>query len=88
MALVREDLHGIYVQAGGYYARPGGVRGYMHAYDMSNGGLVKGMKVKAKHMGGSPIIKLTLADGTHRYWYICGSILSGDGPRCHPGING
>jgi hypothetical protein len=32
------DSQGIFVRAGGYVARPGAVRGYSHAMDISDGG--------------------------------------------------
>ena len=69
MALVREDDEGIYVISGGVTARPGAVRGYGHAYRMDDGGLVKGDKVSASHIGGTPMVRLKLPDGTVTRWF-------------------
>lgn len=72
LTLVRSDERGLFVRAGGYVARPGGVRGYDHAYNMSDGGLRTGDHVKAHHIAGSPIVKLRLSDGTVLHWYTRG----------------
>jgi len=69
MALVREDDEGIYVISGGVTARPGAVRGYGHAYRMDDGGLAKGDKVSASHVGGTPMVRLKLPDGTVTRWH-------------------
>jgi hypothetical protein len=69
MALVREDDEGIYVISGGVKARPGAVLGYGHAYRMDDGGLSKGDKVAASHVGGTPMVRLKLPDGTVTRWF-------------------
>lgn len=65
---VWKDEHGIYIKTGGYVFRPGGIRGYDHAYDMDDGGLKEGDTVKAHHMSQTRTAKLVLADGTFRHW--------------------
>lgn len=71
MSVVRQDEKGIYVICDGSLARPGDVNGYSHAYDMSDGGLKKGDRIKARHIGGTPLVKVSAADGeTYRYWYM------------------
>lgn len=77
LATVREDKDGIYINTGGYRFRPGGVRGYDHAYDMSDGGLTKGDKIKAAHIGGSPLCRIRLIDNTY-YWHSDGRYKYGD----------
>lgn len=69
MALVREDDEGLYIISGGVTARPGAVRGYGHAYRMDDGGLVKGDKVNACHIAGTPMVRLKLPDGTVTRWF-------------------
>ena len=69
MALVREDDRGLYVISSGVTARPGAIRGYGHAYRMDDGGLAKGNKVNARHVGGTPMVRLKLPDGTVTRWY-------------------
>lgn len=69
MAVIREDDRGLFVRAGGYRGRPGGVLGYDHALDMSDGGLKAGDRVKARHISQSPLIKLRLDDGRVLFWY-------------------
>lgn len=68
MSLIRQDDRGIYVQTGGYRFRPGDKNGYSHAYTMDDAGLQPGDRVKARHIGGSIIAKITLADGGVRHW--------------------
>lgn len=67
-SLVRSDENGIYIKTGGHKFRPGAVNGYYHAYRMDDGNLKAGDKVKARHIGGSPLAKLTLADDTITRW--------------------
>lgn len=67
-AKVHEDEHGVFIRTGGYLFRPGGVRGYDHAYDMSDGGLKKGDTIKAAHIGGTQMARLRFEDGSKRYW--------------------
>jgi len=69
LTLVRKDAKGLYVRAGGYVARPGPVSGYSHAYDMSDGGLVEGNRVKARHWAQTPLTKIFLADGRVLHWH-------------------
>ena len=68
MTLVREDAEGIYVRAGGYGFRPGGIVGHSHVRRMDDGGLKPGDKAKARHLSGSTTGVLTLPDGTKRFW--------------------
>jgi hypothetical protein len=69
MSVIHGDVRGLCVIAGGYKARPGGVTGYDHAYDMSDGGLKIGDRVKARHVSGAPLIRITLADGRKLHWH-------------------
>lgn len=69
MSTVHQDARGIYIITNGGIYRPGNVSGYAHAWDMSDGGLKKGDKVKTRAIGGSPIAKISLTDGTARYWH-------------------
>jgi hypothetical protein len=69
MSLIRQDALGLFVIAGGYKARPGPVRGYDHAYDMSDGGLKAGDRPVARHIAGTPLIRITLADGRKLVWH-------------------
>lgn len=66
---VRKDDKGLYVIAGGYVARPGEVAGYAHAYDMSDGGLREGDRVKARHVSQTPLTEITPEDGKKLRWY-------------------
>ncbi len=68
MAKIWQDERGVYVKAGGYVARPGAVVGYMHAYNMGDYGLTKGRTVKAQHIAGTPLVKVTIG-GAVRYWH-------------------
>ena len=68
LALVREDGKGLYLVAGGYKCRPGAAVGFSHAFDMSDGGLKPGMKVKARHVSQSPYNRITLEDGRKLVW--------------------
>lgn len=68
-SLVREDEQGLFIKTGGYQFRPGNVTGYDHAYRMDAGGLKPGDYVTARHIGGSPIARITLADGTNIHWH-------------------
>jgi hypothetical protein len=68
MPKVKEDDQGIFIQTGGYIFRPGDINGCAHAYEMDDGGLRKGDDVKARHVAGSQLAKLKLADGSVRYW--------------------
>jgi hypothetical protein len=69
MSLIRKDSVGIYVVAGGYTSRPGGVAGYDHAYAMHDAGLLAGDHVKTHHISGSPLTKVTTNDGMVVYWH-------------------
>lgn len=68
MTTVRSDERGLFIRAGGYVARPGNVAGHSHVYRMDAANLQAGDKVKARHLAGSPILKLTLQDGTVLHW--------------------
>lgn len=68
MALVKEDEKGLFIQAGGYIARPGPIAGWMHAVKMDDGGLKKGDHVKARHKSGTPLNVITLKNNEKRYW--------------------
>jgi len=72
MTLVRQDDESLYIIVGGVTARPGAVNGYAHAMRMDDGGLVKGDKIKAKHVGGSELVCITLPEGEKTYWYSQG----------------
>ncbi|HEX8350411.1 MAG TPA: hypothetical protein VF598_10655 [Hymenobacter sp.] len=69
MSKVKQDADGIFVQTGGYIFRPGGVNGHDHAVEMDDGGLSKGDDVKARHMGGTELAKITLDNGDVKYWH-------------------
>lgn len=69
MTKIRKDQTSIFVIAGGYVARPGPVRGFDHAYDMSEGDLVEGDTVKAHHIGGSSITKIVTSTGRTLHWH-------------------
>jgi hypothetical protein len=68
-SVVHKDAKGLFVKAGGYVARPGGVRGYDHAYRMDDGGLKEGDRVKARHKAQTPLTVITLDDGTKLHWH-------------------
>jgi len=67
-SLVRSDENGLFIKTGGHKFRPGAITGYCHAYRMDDGNLKAGNKVKARHIGGTPLAKLTLEDGTVTRW--------------------
>lgn len=69
MPTVKQDERGIYLIAGGYPSRPGKVSGYGHAFNMDDGGLKIGDKVKAGHRSQTPLNVITLPDGSKRYWH-------------------
>lgn len=69
MAIVREDEDGLFVEAGGYIARPGAVRGYAHAFRMDDGGLVPGAVCKARHVAGSQLTRITTTAGDVLHWH-------------------
>lgn len=69
MTLVREDEKGLFIKAGGYIARPGGVVGYDHVLRMDDGGLKKGDKVVARHSAGSPLNYIKLPNGEKLWWH-------------------
>ncbi len=79
MALVRRDAHGLYLRTGGYIFRPGPVIGFDHAYDMGDGGLMEGDRVRARHLAGSEIARIRTESGD-LHW---SSIEPGD-PRRRP----
>lgn len=68
MTRIRQDKTGLFIKTGGYIFRPGKIDGYAHAYDMSDTGVLFNTSIKAKHIGGSPLAKLELHDGSYRYW--------------------
>jgi hypothetical protein len=68
MATVREDEHGLYILINGARSRPGKISGYDHVYDMSDGGLKKGDKVKAYKQNGNQITTITLDGGKKIHW--------------------
>lgn len=70
MSVIRQDSHGLFVIAGGYCARPGAVGGYSHAYNMTDGGLKAGDMVRARHIAGTPLIKLKLSPDVQLAWHI------------------
>lgn len=65
---VRSDDKGIYVRTDGKVFRPGEINGYSHAYIMNDGGLSAGDPVKAHHMAGTPLCKITLANDIIIVW--------------------
>jgi hypothetical protein len=69
MSTVRSDENGLFIQAGGYFGRRGGVAGYDHALKMGDGGLKAGDKVKAVHVSQSPLIRITLENGQKLHWH-------------------
>ncbi len=69
MSKVWKDEKGLYVKAGGYIARPGDINGYSHAYRMDDGGLVYGDEAPTRHIGGTPLVCITLTNGEKIYWY-------------------
>lgn len=68
MSLVRKDDKGIFIVTDGTRFRPGSITGYAHAYDMSDGGLVAGNHVRARHMNQTSMARLTLSDGRKLVW--------------------
>lgn len=69
MTKVRQDQTGLYIQSGGYVARPGPVNGYGHAYRMDDGGLQPGDAVKSRHVSGTPLNVITLPNGYKTRWH-------------------
>jgi hypothetical protein len=71
MTTIRADAEGIYLITNGSRYRPGAVRGYGHNpnNDMSDGGLQAGEHVKVHKIGGSPLCRITLADGRRLVWH-------------------
>lgn len=70
MSVVRVDEKGIFVITNGGKYRPGRVRGYCHAYEMGNGGLMVGDRVIARHMSQSPLARVKLPDGRELVWHV------------------
>jgi hypothetical protein len=70
MAKVRKDEIGIYVRCNGSIARPGAVAGFSHACRMDDGGLKEGDAVNARPWSNSPLIVLTLSDGSKTRWHV------------------
>lgn len=77
-SLVRKDARGLFIRTGGYVFRPGAINGYQHAVRMDDGQLQDGDHVKASHVGGTPLAKLTLGDGSVTRWAE-ESVLAKDG---------
>lgn len=68
MSLVHKDEMGIYIITGGYTFRPGNIDGYDHAYNMSGDGVLVGSKIKARHIAGTPLCRITLTKTDKRIW--------------------
>ena len=64
MSKVRKDDNGLYIQINGTKHRPGNIRGFAHAYDMSDGNLKKGDSVKAKSISQAPVCHIMLENNT------------------------
>lgn len=79
MSLVREDQYGVYIIINGSKHRPGNVVGYDHAFDMSDGGLRAGQKVKASSVSQSPLCRIK-TDGRVLYWASPSSLWGVDQP--------
>lgn len=69
MTLVRSDIWGLFVRAGGYIARPGNVRGFAHAFRVDDGGLKAGDKIKATHIGGAQLTRVVTQGGLKLHWF-------------------
>ena len=69
MSLVREDEKGLYIWLNGGKHRPGDVTGYDHVFDMSDGELEAGDKVKASIVSQAPLIRIRLDNGCKLYWH-------------------
>ena len=69
MSLVREDEKGLYIWLNGGKHRPGKVAGYSHVFDMSDGELEAGNKVKTSVISQTPLIRIQLDDGCKLYWH-------------------
>lgn len=69
MSLVREDDRGLYIWLNGGKYRPGGVTGWDHAYDMDDGGLKKGDKVRASVVPESPLTRIRLESHRKLMWH-------------------
>lgn len=65
---IRQDEKGLYIKGPYDLYRPGNVPGYDHVYNMSDTGLKAGDNLKTGYVAGTPLIKITLADGTVLYW--------------------
>ena len=64
MARVWRDERGLFVRVDGYVARPGKVPGYSYNNDMSDGGLKEGDNIPARHLAGSPLVRVNAPFGT------------------------
>ncbi len=65
---IRQDEKGLYIKGPFDLYRPGGVPGYDHVYDMSDGGLAVNDNPKTSYVAGTPLIKINLADNRLLYW--------------------
>lgn len=65
---IRQDEKGLYIKGPFDLYRPGGVPGYDHVYDMSDGGLTVNDNPKTSYVTGTPLIKIKLADNRLLYW--------------------
>jgi hypothetical protein len=65
---VKNDNFGLFVRAGGYIFRPGEVASFVRG-DVTDGGLNAGDEVRAHHIAGTTISKITLVDGRVLYWH-------------------
>lgn len=68
MTLIRSDIKGLFIKAGGYIFRPGEIAGLSHAVDTSDGNLKVGDKIKARHVAGTTYCRITLNNGSKIYW--------------------
>lgn len=69
MAIVREDARGIYVIEGNKNWRPGGVPGFDHIHNMTEGELKKGDEVRI-HRPAGPLCRIVTPAGVVLRWHI------------------
>lgn len=71
MAKIRQDSHGLYLIAGGYYFRPVFPVGYSHAYKDGTS-LNEGDKAVARHRRGSPLTTVK-SENVNEIWFSHGA---------------
>ena len=76
MSVIRQDIHGPFVFAGGYCFRPEHPIGYSHVHKPGTQ-FTKGQKVRATHHGGTPLASVTdPVSGRKETWHSHGDYLS------------